>query len=70
VQSSNRVLLQTLTCHLTIFKSPMWGLAVVTPLLIVELVALVCGYTRPLGPTITGDLQEGFNTLSSPIAPF
>ena len=69
-RSSNKVLLRTLTSHLTVFKSPMWGLAVVTPLLIVELVALVGGYTRLLDPTISGDLQAGSNTLVSPEAPF
>jgi len=42
----------------------------VTPLLIVDLVALVGGYIRPLGPTISGDLQAGFNTLVSLEAPF
>ena len=49
---------------------PYRGLAVITPLLIVELVALVGRYTHPLGPTISGDMQVGSNTLPSPEAYF
>jgi len=61
---------QTLPGHLTIFRYPMWGLTVATPLLIVELVALVGGYNCPLGPTISGDLQAGSNPLTSLEASF
>jgi len=43
---------------------------VITPLLIVELVALVGGYTGPLGPTISEDVQVGSNALASPEAHF
>jgi len=46
------------------------GLTVITPPLIVELVALVGDYTSPLGPTIGGDMQTGSNTLASLEAPF
>ena len=35
-----------------------------------ELVALEGGYTRPLGPTISEDVQMGSNTLASPEAHF
>jgi len=35
-----------------------------------ELVALVGGYTYPLGPTISEDMQMGSNTLASPKAHF
>ena len=35
-----------------------------------ELVALVGGYTRPLGSTISVDVQTGSNTLASLEAPF
>ena len=45
-------------------------LTVVTALLIVELVALVGGYTRLIGPTISEDLQAGSNTLISLVATF
>jgi len=48
----------------------MWGLAVATPHLLVELAALVSGYTCPLSPTISEDLQVGSNTLALLEAPF
>ena len=54
---------------MAVLKSP-WGLAVITLLLIVELVALVGGYTRSLGPIISEDVQTGSNTLASLKAPF
>ena len=45
-------------------------LAVITPLLIVELVALVGDYTRPLGTTISENVQVGSNALALPEAYF
>jgi len=55
---------------MTVLKSLRGRLAVITPLLIVDLLVLVGGYTRPLGPTISGDVQVGSSTLVPPEAHF